>query len=78
MWIRRVHEPRDSEITPHGTWLNRRHFIGRSAKAAVAGALVPGLLTACDTEEGSAATRRAGGDYDTISIAYQYSWGGRR
>ena len=26
---------------------------------------------------GSAVTRRAGGDYDTISIAYQYSWGGK-
>jgi sulfoxide reductase catalytic subunit YedY len=57
VWIRRIQEPRDSEITPFGTWLNRRHFIGRSAKAAVAGALVPGLLSACDTEQGSAATR---------------------
>jgi hypothetical protein len=26
---------------------------------------------------GSAVTRGAGGDYDTISIAYQYAWGGR-
>lgn len=26
---------------------------------------------------GSAVTRRAGGDYDTVSIAYQYSWGGK-
>ena len=26
---------------------------------------------------GSAVTRRAGGDYDTISIAYQYAWGGK-
>lgn len=26
---------------------------------------------------GSAVTRRAGGDYDTLSIAYQYSWGGK-
>ena len=34
VWIRRIREPRDNEITPHGTWLNRRHFIGRSAKAA--------------------------------------------
>jgi sulfoxide reductase catalytic subunit YedY len=28
--------------------MNRRHFIGRSAKAAAAAALVPGLLSACD------------------------------
>lgn len=48
VWIGRSREPRDSEITPYETWLNRRHFIGRSAKAAVAGALVPGLLSACD------------------------------
>jgi len=26
---------------------------------------------------GSAVTRRAGGDYDTISIGYQYAWGGK-
>lgn len=26
---------------------------------------------------GSAVTRRAGGDYDTVSNAYQYSWGGK-
>ena len=26
---------------------------------------------------GSAVTRRVGGDYDTVSIAYQYSWGGK-
>jgi len=26
---------------------------------------------------GSAVTRRAGGDYDTVSITYQYSWGGK-
>ncbi len=26
---------------------------------------------------GSAVTRRAGGDYDSVSLAYQYSWGGK-
>lgn len=26
---------------------------------------------------GSAVTRRAGGDYDTIPIGYQYAWGGK-
>jgi len=48
--IRTIREPRDAEITPYETWLNRRHFIGTSAKAAVAGALVPGLLAACDVD----------------------------
>jgi sulfoxide reductase catalytic subunit YedY len=47
-WIRRIREPADAQITSYSTWLNRRHFIGQSAKVAVAGALVPGLLAGCD------------------------------
>jgi sulfoxide reductase catalytic subunit YedY len=50
MWIRKVREPGEKEITPYETWLNRRHFIGRSTKAAIASALVPGVLAGCDTE----------------------------
>ncbi len=48
MLIRRPDDIRSSEITPYRVYLNRRHFIGRSAKAAAAAALMPGLLTACD------------------------------
>ena len=66
VWIRKRREPRDSEITPYDTWLNRRHFIDRSAKAAVASALVPGLLAACDfgsdTEIARAAASPGAGD----------------
>ena len=48
MLIRRPDDIRSSEITPYRVYLNRRHFIGRSAKAAAAAALMPGLLSACD------------------------------
>ena len=48
MLIRRPDDIRSSEITPYRVYMNRRHFIGRSAKAAAAAALVPGLLAACD------------------------------
>ena len=48
MLIRRPDDVRSSEITPYRVYMNRRHFIGRSAKAAAAVALVPGLLSACD------------------------------
>jgi methionine sulfoxide reductase catalytic subunit len=56
-WIRRTREPRDGEITPYEVYLNRRHFIGRTAKAAVASALVPGLLAGCDVAPGGAEAR---------------------
>jgi sulfoxide reductase catalytic subunit YedY len=48
MLIRRSTDIRSSEITPYRVYLNRRHFIGRSAKIAAAAALVPGVLMACD------------------------------
>ena len=62
VWVRRIREPRDGEVTPYETWLNRRHFIGRTAKAAVASALVPGLLAGCDVAPGGAAARERGAD----------------
>ena len=52
MLIRRDGHIRSSEITPYSVYLNRRHFIGRTAKVAAAAALVPGLLTACDGPDG--------------------------
>ncbi len=51
MLIRRPDDIRPSEVTPYRVYMNRRHFIGRSAKAAAAAALVPGLLSACDETE---------------------------
>jgi sulfoxide reductase catalytic subunit YedY len=48
MLIRRPDDIRSSEITPYRVYMNRRHFIGSSAKMAAAAALVPGLLSACD------------------------------
>ena len=48
MLIRRPDDIRSSEITPYRVYMNRRHFIGRSARLAAAAALVPGLLSACD------------------------------
>jgi sulfoxide reductase catalytic subunit YedY len=59
MLIRRPDDIRSSEITPYRVYLNRRHFIGRSAKAAAAAALMPGLLSACDENvQASPATGR--------------------
>ena len=48
MLIRKPDDIRPSEITPYRVYMNRRHFIGRSAKAAAAAALVPGLLSGCE------------------------------
>ena len=48
MLIRKPDDIRSSEITPYRVYMNRRHFIGRSARLAAAAALVPGLLSACD------------------------------
>lgn len=43
-----------SEITPYEVYLNRRRFMGRMARAAVAAAVTPGALAACDFQGGSA------------------------
>ncbi len=48
MLIRRPDDISSSEITPYRLYMNRRHFIGRSAKLTAAAALVPGLLSACE------------------------------
>jgi len=51
-----------SEITPYEFYLNRRKFIGRAAKLAVAASLAPGALAACDfTGEAAAASVSGGG-----------------
>jgi sulfoxide reductase catalytic subunit YedY len=63
MLIRRADAIRSSEITPYRVYLNRRHFIGRSAKLAAAAALTPSLLAACDevgTRRAAAAAERDG------------------
>ncbi len=48
MLIRQPDDIPSSEITPYKWYMNRRHFVGRSAKLAAAAALVPGLLSACE------------------------------
>lgn len=50
MLIGKPTDIKSSEITPYETYLNRRHFIGRTAMAAIAAAAVPGALVACDAE----------------------------
>ncbi len=37
-----------SEITPYEVYLNRRKFLGRAGKLALAGSVVPGALAGCD------------------------------
>jgi sulfoxide reductase catalytic subunit YedY len=75
MLIRRPDDIRSSEITPYRVYMNRRHFVGRSAKAAAAAALLPGLLSACDEpqrlesrpapEDGGSATSLGGAPQET-------------
>jgi len=77
MLIRRPNEIRSSEITPYRVYMNRRHFIGRSAKVAAAAALVPGLLVACD-ESSRMEARPAPEDPGTDGIApvpQEKDWG---
>ena len=50
MLIGKSADVKPSEITPFETYLNRRHFIGRSAMAAIAAATVPSALLACEAE----------------------------
>ncbi|MGW8266836.1 MAG: protein-methionine-sulfoxide reductase catalytic subunit MsrP [Longimicrobiales bacterium] len=51
-----------SEITPYELYLNRRKFIDRAAKLAVAASLVPGALAACDFSGETAAASVPGGE----------------
>ena len=65
MLIRRPDDIPSSEITPYRVYMNRRHFIGRSAKIAAAAALVPGVLSACENQprtEARTAPRAIGDD----------------
>jgi sulfoxide reductase catalytic subunit YedY len=57
MLIRRPCDIRSSEITPYRVYLNRRHFIGRTAKLAVAAAVTPALLASCDMLPGEETER---------------------
>lgn len=44
MLIQRRGDITSSEITPKATYMNRRHFVGRTARLSVAAAVAPGLL----------------------------------
>jgi sulfoxide reductase catalytic subunit YedY len=48
MVTRKPNEIPSSEITPYEVYLNRRKFIGQTAKLAVAATVTPGALVACD------------------------------
>ena len=64
MLIRKPADVKTAEITPYDTYLNRRHFIGRSAMAAMAVASVPGALSACDADTASGQNRGTGQERD--------------
>jgi sulfoxide reductase catalytic subunit YedY len=64
MLIRKMADVNSSEITPYETYLNRRHFIGRSAMAAIAVAAVPGALAACDADAASGQKQTLGQERD--------------
>jgi sulfoxide reductase catalytic subunit YedY len=77
MLIRRPDDVRSSEITPYRVYMNRRHFIGRSAKAAAAAALVPGLLSACDEPqrmEARPAAEPLGGSGGVRMLSQEKDW----
>ncbi len=48
MLIRRPNQISESEVTPYDVYLNRRKFIGRAGRAALAAAIVPSALLGCD------------------------------
>ncbi len=48
MLIRKPDPIPASEITPYEVYLNRRKFIGQAARVALAAAVTPGALAACD------------------------------
>jgi sulfoxide reductase catalytic subunit YedY len=50
-----------SEITPYELYLNRRAFVGRAAKLAVAASLAPVALAACDVSGEASAASLIGG-----------------
>jgi sulfoxide reductase catalytic subunit YedY len=56
--IRAAKDIRSSKITPEHLYLNRRRFLERTSKLAVAAALGPGFLAACDTSSGRAEESR--------------------
>ncbi len=64
MLIRKPEPIPASEITPYEVYLNRRKFIGQAARAALAAAVTPGALAACDLagEETGAAVAGSQGD----------------
>ncbi|HEX7050888.1 MAG TPA: protein-methionine-sulfoxide reductase catalytic subunit MsrP [Longimicrobiales bacterium] len=52
MLIRRPDDVPSSEITPESLYLDRRRFLGRVARTAMAVAAAPEILTACEPAEG--------------------------
>jgi sulfoxide reductase catalytic subunit YedY len=52
MLIRKPDPILASEITPYEVYLNRRQFVGQAARVALAAAVTPGALAACDLGAG--------------------------
>ncbi len=73
MLIRKAGDIRSSEITPYRVYLNRRHFIGRTAKAAAAVAIVPGLLGGCEAPGRTEARPTDAGD-TVPGPAQEHDW----
>jgi sulfoxide reductase catalytic subunit YedY len=61
MLIRKPKKISESEITPYEVYLNRRKFIGRAGKVALAAAVAPGALLGCDLEGQEAGAAVVGG-----------------
>jgi sulfoxide reductase catalytic subunit YedY len=63
MLIRKSNKISESEVTPYEVYLNRRKFIGQAGRLALAAAVTPGALMACDLKGDRApASAPAAGD----------------
>jgi len=56
MLIRKSNPIPASEITPYEVYLNRRRFIGQAGRIALAAAVTPGALAACDSARADGGT----------------------
>ncbi len=61
MLIRRPNKISESEVTPYDVYLNRRKFIGRAGKVALAAAIVPGALLGRDLSAAEVDAAMTGG-----------------
>jgi sulfoxide reductase catalytic subunit YedY len=67
MLIRKPKKISEAEVTPYEVYLKRRDFIGRAGKVALAAAVAPGALVACDLKGEEAAAAVVGGQEDELT-----------